>query len=124
MSSNWILPALVTGGGVVFAGGVAVALRFISSTTRRIIAEIVTDVLSGFKTEIDKRFDVNDENTEKAAEKAEQAAERAAALDLELARQFGGNGGGLREAINRLNADVSFLKGAASSAASSTVVKQ
>jgi hypothetical protein len=115
--SNWIVPALVTGGGVVSAGGVALVSRFLANAARRIIAEIVTDVFAGFKADINERFDGNDEKTK-------QAAEKAGSLELELTRQFGGNGNGIRQAVNKLTEDVAFLKGAASASQPATVVKQ
>lgn len=116
--SNWIVPALVTGGGMVGAGGFAFLLKFTGNAFRRIVAEIVSEVLSGFKADVERRFDANDEKTSEAASKA-------ASLELELTKQFGGNGNGIRQAVNELTKDVAFLKGAASSAApASTVVKQ
>lgn len=35
------------------------------------------------------------------------------AVKAELAKQFGGNSGGMRQAINELSADVAYLKGVA-----------
>lgn len=61
------------------------------------------------------RIDKSDELTAAAISKLEESVkvlhDNAAAAELEMARQFGGNGGGIREAINTINSNVSNLTG-------------
>lgn len=62
------------------------------------IKDAVRDGMDEVRTEIGERFDANDKTTQKAAENT-------AGIDRRLVRieaQFGPNGGGLREAVNKM----------------------
>jgi hypothetical protein len=94
------------GSATAVVSAVLVAVR---SSIRRhakdMATEVVAPALEDLKKTIEDRFDKNDVDSR-------QAAEKAAHLELELARQFGGNSGGMRQAINEARNDIATLTGA------------
>jgi hypothetical protein len=79
------------------------------------IEEIVTAAVADVKTDMIERVDKSDEATKeqigevKADIKAVQ--KKATETDLNLARQFGGNGGGIRQAQNEMSTAIANLAG-------------
>lgn len=103
--NTWIEPTLVGAAALVLAGGAGYSFRHLGRVFRHAVGEVVVAKLTDFKVELDKRFDHNDGETE-------AAKALAADLKLELAKQFGGNGNGIRQAVNGLSTDVAALEGA------------
>lgn len=83
----------------------------LESTVQRIVTTAVADV----KVDMIARVDQSDTATaEKLAEvkaKLETVDIRAQRTEISLATQFGGNGGGIRQAINELGTTVANLDG-------------
>jgi hypothetical protein len=61
---------------------------------------------------IKERFDANDKTTEAAVQAIAEVRTEQSAVALNLATQFGGNGGGMRQAINELSHAVAQQQGA------------
>ena len=61
---------------------------------------------------ITKRFDDNDKTTENAVAAIEAVRAEQRDVAVNLATQFGGNGNGMRQAINDLSIQVGTVKGA------------
>ena len=99
-----LLISICAGAGGAATAATAVGL-FLRGVVRRQANEVVAPAIAELKTTIEARFDKNDAATKTAADKA-------ASLELELARQFGGNSGGMRQAINETRQDIAVLKGA------------
>lgn len=65
--------------------------------------DAVTEGLTEFRAEVNRRFDANDRTSKQAADEARRTNDRV--LRLETV-QFGGNGGGLREQANKTDGKV------------------
>lgn len=87
------------GGAVTAATGVGLILR---GSVRRSATDVVAPAIKALEDKLDKRFDKNDEATKEVAKKTND-------LELRLAREFGGNSGGIRQAVNEVKGDVSDM---------------
>lgn len=105
MSSLW-MTALTSGGSVAAAHSFvsAAAWKVLKPLLRRETEVVVKTAVSGLKDEMNTRFDVSDQHKKEMVKTQNEMA-------LELAKQFGGNGGGMREAINRLEVNMARLEG-------------
>ena len=72
---------------------------------RRVAVEAVKEEVKTLADTVEKRFDKNDRATQAAADKA-------SSLELRLEREFGGNSGGMRQAINEVRQDLAHFHGA------------
>jgi hypothetical protein len=72
---------------------------------KRAAVEVVKEEVKTLTETVEKRFDKNDKATQAAADKA-------SSLELHLAREFGGNSGGMRQAINEMRTDLAHFHGA------------
>src|SRR5689334_21358333 len=85
-----------SGGATVAVSAVGgVFYKLLKGIARKETDAVVKAAVSELKSEMNTRFDKADDTKKEIAGKQEQMA-------LELAKQFGGNGGGMREAINRV----------------------
>jgi hypothetical protein len=71
---------------------------------RRVVKDIVTEVTGELRSEVMARIDESDHKTKRSVDElkasVEAIKEKAHETDLKMAVQFGGNGGGIRQAIN------------------------
>lgn len=105
-----LIPVLQSGGSVaaVLTAFSAVAhkflRRFIKDEASALVKTAMDVAITDLKSEITQRFDKADQQKADIAKKQDEMA-------LHLATQFGGNGGGMREAINALQVSVARLEG-------------
>lgn len=63
-------------------------------------------------TKLDERFDANDRKTEAIAARTDKVSTDLQNLRVDFARETGGNGGGIRQAVNAISSELSTLNGA------------
>lgn len=78
--------------------------RLIRDETAAIVKTAVDVAVRDLSGEMNARFDASDKHKEELAAKQDEMA-------MSLATQFGGNGNGLRQAVNDLSRDVARLEG-------------
>lgn len=83
---------------------VGIALRLLRHPIRSFVEGLIDPKIAVLDEKFNKRFDKNDEATR---ENGKLTAE----LRRELDTQFGGNGGGMRQAINSMGVDIAHLNG-------------
>lgn len=85
----------------VFGGGAwAVNKRYVTGE----VARLITESLARLEAKLDQRFDSSDSAKREISNRQNDMA-------LELAKQFGGNGNGMRQAINDLTVNMGRLEG-------------
>ena len=83
---------------------VGVGLRVLRHPIRSFVEGLIDPKITKLDEKFSKRFDKNDEATKANGDRTDQ-------LRRELDIQFGGNGGGMRQAINALSVDMATLNG-------------
>lgn len=106
---NWVDIVVGVSSGLGTGGGVAGAIIKYGKQAMKVLAKDIAEQASNtanepLKADLDVvKHDINN-------------------IRLSLATQFGGNGGGMREAINRLQVDMAEMKGHLSATSVPTVV--
>lgn len=108
--SGVLIPVLQSGGSVAAVLTVFGTVshrylkRFIKDEASALVGTALEVAVNDLKSQMNDRFDQSDKHKQEIAAKQDE-------MSLSLATQFGGNGNGLRQAVNDLTASVARLEG-------------
>jgi hypothetical protein len=104
--------ASATSLGLTGTGVYKLIRHFLAAAVDEQLDKKLDDKLTPIVTGIKERFDANDKATEAAVTAISEVRTEQSAVALNLATQFGGNGNGIRQALNELSVQVVTVKGA------------
>lgn len=115
--SLWTDIAVTSGSGsaalaVTGAAVYKVIRHFLHGAVESQLDKKLDDKLAPIVAGMKERFDANDQATKDAVEAIQEVRTEQQDVKLNLATQFGGNGGGIRQAINELSVQVGTVRGA------------